>query len=74
MELIEERHRRHKEEIKNMISHRINNERLKYCQSLDKFMIKRREEEELREEKAFKKYEHFVSIEFFIFKIYSFSA
>ena len=64
MELIEERHRRHKDEIKNMISHKINNERLKYCQSLDKFMIKRREEEELREEKAFKKYEHFVSFIF----------
>lgn len=64
MELIEERHRRHKDEIKNMISHKMNNERLKYCQSLDRFMIKKREEEEFREEKAFKKYEHFVSFIF----------
>lgn len=37
------------------------NERLKYCESLDKYMIKKREEELLREEKAFKKYQHFVS-------------
>ena len=61
MELIEERHKRHKEEIKDNISDKINNERLKYCQSLDKFMIKKREEETLRQEKAFKKYQHFVS-------------
>jgi hypothetical protein len=61
VELIEERHRRYKEEIKNNISHKMYNERLKYCESLDKYMIKKREEELLREEKAFKKYQHFVS-------------
>ena len=38
-----------------------NNERLKYCASLDKFMIKKREEEALRKEKEFKKYQNFVS-------------
>ena len=59
--MLEERHKRHKEEIKNNILHKMNNERLKYCESLDKYMIKKREEELLREEKAFKKYEHFVS-------------
>ncbi len=59
--MIEERNRRHKEEMQNKITQKINNERLKYCQSLDKFMIKKREEEVLRQKKAFKKYEHFVN-------------
>ena len=58
--MIEERNRRYKEEMKNKISQRINNERLKYSQSLDKYMIKKREEETLRKQKALKKYEHFV--------------
>jgi len=58
--MIEERNRRYKEEMKNKISQRINNERLKYSQSLDKYMIKKREEEALRKQKALKKYEHFV--------------
>jgi len=73
VELIEERHKRHKEEIKNNISHKINNERLKYCESLDKYMIKKREEEALRQEKAFKKYQHFVSNNINIF-LYSISV
>ena len=59
--MIEERNRRHKEEMQNKITQKINNERLKYCQSLDKFMIKKREEEVLRQKKAFKKYENFVN-------------
>ena len=59
--MIEERNRRHKEEMQNKITQKINNERLKYCQSLDKFMIKKREEEVLRQKKTFKKYEHFVN-------------
>ena len=57
--MIEERNRRYKEEMKNKISQRINNERLKYSQSLDKYMIKKREEEALRKQKALQKYEHF---------------
>jgi hypothetical protein len=73
VEMIEERHRRHKEEIKNNISHKINNERLKYCESLDKFMIQKREEELLRQEKAFKKYQHFVNNNIYLF-LYSISA
>ena len=64
--MIEERHRRHKEEIKNNISHKINNERLKYCESLDKFMIQKRE-------KAFKKYQHFVTNKIYLF-LYSISV
>ena len=59
--MIEERNRRYKEEMKNKISQRINNERLKYSQSLDKYMIKKRKEEALRKQKALKKYEHFVN-------------
>ena len=59
--MIELRHKRYKEDLKNNISEKINNERLKYCSSLDKFMIKKREEEALRKEKEFKKYQNFVS-------------
>jgi hypothetical protein len=59
--MIAERHRKHKEEIQNYISNRINNERKKYCESLEKYIMKQREEEILKKEKAFKKYYNFVS-------------
>jgi hypothetical protein len=59
--MIAERHRKHKEEIQNYISNRINNERKKYCESLEKYIMKQREEEILKKEKAFKKYQNFVS-------------
>lgn len=54
--MIEERHKKYNEEIHVNILNRINNERRKYCESLDKYIIKRKEEEKLRKEKAFKKY------------------
>jgi hypothetical protein len=59
--MIAERHKKHKEEIQNYISNRINNERKKYCESLEKYIMKQREEEILKKEKAFKKYYNFVS-------------
>ena len=61
MKLIEDRNKRNKEKIKNLISDKIRNERQKYCESLDKYIIKKKEEEELQKEKAFKKYKNFVS-------------
>lgn len=59
--MIEERHRKHKEEIQSFISNRINNERKKYCESLEKYITKKKEEEILKKEKAFKKYQNYVS-------------
>jgi polyribonucleotide nucleotidyltransferase len=59
--MIEERHRKYNEEIHINILNRIHNERKKYCESLDKFMMKKKEEERIKKEKAFKKYENFVS-------------
>ena len=61
MKLIEDRNKRNKEKIKNLISDKIKNERQKYCESIDKYIMKKKEEEELQKEKAFKKYKNFVS-------------
>ena len=59
--MIEERHRKYNEEMHINILNRIYNERKKYCVSLDKYMLKKKEEERLKKEKAFKKYQNFVS-------------
>ena len=61
--MIEERHRKHREATHTYICNRINNERKKYCESLEKYIMKKREEEILKKEKAFKKYQNFVSLE-----------
>ncbi len=61
MKLIEDRNKRNKEKIKNLISDKIKNERQKYSESLDKYIMKKKEEEEQQKEKAFKKYKNFVS-------------
>ena len=67
MELIEDRHKRLTEEIKNNIYERINKEKLTYSRSLDRFKNKKKEDEVLRKEKAFKRYQNFVSNKFIIF-------
>lgn len=67
MELIEDRHKRLTEEIKNNIYERINKEKLTYSRSLDRFLIKQKEDEVLRKEKAFKRYQNFVNNKFIIF-------
>ena len=61
--MIEERHRKHREAAHTYINNKINNERKKYCESLEKYIMKKREEEILKKEKAFKKYQNFVSLE-----------
>ena len=62
MELIEDRHKRVIEEIKKNIYERRNRERLTYSKSLDRFLLKKKEEEVLKKEKDFKKFENFVRI------------
>lgn len=69
MELIEDRHKRVIEEIKKNIYERRNRERLTYSKSLDRFLLKKKEEEVLKKEKDFKKFENFVSIYFIILLI-----
>lgn len=69
MELIEDRHKRVIEEIKKNIYERRNRERLTYSKSLDRFLLKKKEEEVLKKEKDFKKFENFVSILFIILLI-----
>lgn len=59
--MIEERHKKYNEAIHMNILNKINNERRKYFQSLDKYNLKRKEEEKLQKEKEFKKYQNFVS-------------
>jgi hypothetical protein len=69
VELIEDRHKRVIEEIKKNIYERRNRERLTYSKSLDRFLLKKKEEEVLKKEKDFKKFENFVSIYFIILLI-----
>jgi hypothetical protein len=69
VELIEDRHKRVIEEIKKNIYERRNRERLTYSKSLDRFLLKKKEEEVLKKEKDFKKFENFVSILFIILLI-----
>ena len=69
MELIEDRHKRVIEEIKKNLSERRNRDRLTYSKSLDRFLLKKKEEEVLKKEKDFKKFENFVSILFIILLI-----
>lgn len=59
--MIEERHKKYNDDIHAKLMNRINNERKKYCESLDKFMVKQKEEEKIKKERAFKKYQNFVS-------------
>lgn len=67
--MIEDRHKRITEEIKNNIYERLNKEKLAYSRSLDRFLIKQKEDEVLRKEKAFKRYQNFVSNKFIILLI-----
>ena len=67
--MIEDRHKRITEEIKNNIYERIHKEKLAYSRSLDRLMIKQKEDELLRKERAFKKYQNFVSNKFIILLI-----
>ena len=59
--MIEERHNKNKEMSKRFISNKITNEREKYEISHEKFKLMKKIEQELKEEKAFKKYEGYVS-------------
>lgn len=59
--MIEERNRLHREALHNKICNKINNERKKYCESLEKYNLIQKENELIKKEKAFRKYQNFVS-------------
>ena len=59
--MIEERHNKYKEILKKNMSHKLLNERQKYEISNEKHLNLQKLEEELKKERAFKKYEGYVS-------------
>lgn len=61
MRLIEERHNKYKEISKKSFSNKISNEREKYELSHEKYILMKKQEQELKEEKAFQKYQGYVS-------------
>ncbi len=62
MKLIEERHNKYKEASKQSLTKQLSDKREKYEISHEKYLISRKQEEELREEKIFKKYEGYYFI------------
>ena len=62
MRLIEERHNKYKEISKKYLSHKLSNEREKYELSHERYLLMKKQEQELKEEKAFQKYQGYVRI------------
>ena len=71
--MIADRHNKNKETSKKLITNRLSAEREKYEISLGKYLLNKKQEQELKNEKALKKYEGYVSKIFIlnIFYIYS---
>jgi hypothetical protein len=61
VKLIEERHKKYKEDTKNQLTNKLIEEREKYEANFEKELNKRKKEEESKEEKIMKKYEGYVS-------------
>ena len=68
MKLIEERHNKYKELSKQNMTNKLSGKREKYEISHEKYLLSKKQEEEEREEKIFKKFEGYVSILLIIFK------
>ena len=62
MKLIEERHNKYKELSKQNMTNKLSGKREKYEISHEKYLLSKKQEEEEREEKIFKKFEGYVSI------------
>lgn len=67
MKLIEERHNKYKEISKQCLTNKLQDKREKYEISHEKYLFNKKQEEELREEKIFKKYEGYVRIIIFLY-------
>ena len=62
MKLIEERHNKYKEISKQCLTNKLTDKREKYEISHEKYLVSRKQEEDLREEKIFKKFEGYYFI------------
>ena len=65
MELIEERHNKYKEEVKEQYSKKLAKNTIKYNESLKKFLCQKEEEEKEKELKSIKKYQGYVKIKLY---------
>lgn len=61
MRLIEERHNKYKEISKKCLTNKLSDKREKFELSHEKYLLSRKMEDELRDEKIFKKFEGYVS-------------
>ena len=61
VKLIEERHKKYKEDTKHQLSNKLIIEREKYEANFEKELDKRKKEEEKKKKKILKKYEGYVS-------------
>ena len=66
MRLIKERNNKYKEINRQSLTNKLSDKREKFELSHEKFLVKRKLEEDLRDEKIFKRYQGYVSILFFI--------
>ena len=62
MQLIEERHNKFKEISQKSLADKLSGKREKYIISHEKYLINKKQEEDLRDEKLFKKYEGYVRL------------
>ncbi len=67
MKSFEERHNKYKEITKQSLTNKLMDEREKYEISNEKHLLTKKQEEELREEKIFKKYEGYVRIIIYLY-------
>jgi hypothetical protein len=70
VKLIEERHKKYKEETKNQLTNKLIEEREKYEANFEKELNKRKKEEESKEEKIMKRYEGYVSNKYLIYNLF----
>ena len=70
MKLIEERHKKYKEDTKNQLTNKLIEEREKYEANFEKELNKRKKEEESKEEKIMKRYEGYVSNKYLIYNLF----
>ena len=70
MKLIEERHKKYKEDTKNQLTNKLIEEREKYEVNYEKELKKRKKEEESKEEKIMKRYEGYVSNTYLIYNLF----
>ena len=74
MKKFEERHNRYKEISKQCLTNKLLDKREKFENSYEQYLLNKRQEEELREEKIFKKFEGYVRNKNFYIFIYIYNS